>query len=571
MKKIVAIILILSLAFGQTIYASALINDVPNTHWAFTSVRAMVDAGHMTLTGAGDFRPDAPIDKFETSRILARAAGASQTLMNEAYANHGATIAARSSTYSRWNESANREIAFLMSRGIYTEYDLGNFIVRTGDAESLRALSRQEAAVYLVRLMGRGGEAANFSFTPDFSDDARITANFRPYVYFLRSLGVISGEPGNNFNPNGAVSRAAMAVLLQRSLGMSTAVQTGASGASDVTAPVAGGTVVIDSISGNIERVHANINALQLRLSGGEIRIMGLIQQPNIFVDGQRRTIHNLEEGMQIVGITRDGSIIDLQAQSLQAGGNLAASTAQGSEAAVAPPPAAVSGNYRTVQGTVSALPQGAVVIEIRMLNPHGFIITDNETFTVDANTTFRRGTQAVALSDISVNDVISARVSGARALSLELEERERRVNATVIDRRTESVMGTNYFVLEDAQGNTHELVVNDATVLRRAGITGNARFNDIRIGDTIDLIARYSQIIEAYAYGSRGSAEGIISEIHITRNGTSVVLIDSSGEALRYHAIAGAFDVHTLRLNSRVSLRLDSREIEGFIVLPML
>ena len=566
MKKIVAIILILSFIWALPVSAATVINDVPPTHFAHAPVRAMVDAGHMTVTGAGDFRPDAPIDKFETSRILASAAGATPALMDEAYAAHGALIRSRSAGYNRWNGATDREVAFLLSRGVFVESDLGNFIVRTGDAESLRALSRQEAAAYLVRLMGRGDEARNFNYTADFTDDARIGANFRPYVYYLRSLGVISGEPGNNFNPNGAVSRAAMSVLLQRSLGMMSAgVSQAAAGG---TPSPAEGTTVIDSISGVIERVHTNINALQLRLSGGEIRILGMAAVPNIFVDGQRRTIHNLEEGMPVVGITRDGAIIDLQAQSTGESAVTAAPSPQGTGAAGTA--ATANLEYRTVQGTVSALPQGAVVIEVRILNPHGFIITNNETFAVDANTAVTRGGEAVAFSDISVNDVISARVRGGRASRLELEERERRINATVLDRRTEFVTGTNYFVVEDTAGNTHELVVNDATVLTRAGSTGNVRFRDIRIGDTLDLIARYSLILEAYAYGSRGSAEGIISEILITRNGTSVVLIRTGGEAVRYYVIDGAFDVHTLRLNSRVSLRLDSREIEDFVVLPM-
>ena len=556
MKKIVAIALILSFIFSATVFAAPVINDVAVTHWAHSSIRAMVNAGHMTAA-AGEFRPDAPIDKFETSRILASAAGATNALLDAAYAIHGGTVAARAAAYNRWNSASDREVAFLLERGIFTESDLNNFIVRSGDAESLRALSRQEAAVYLVRLMGRGNEARNFNFTPDFVDNSRIQVTFRPYVYYLRSLGVISGEPGNHFNPNGVVTRAAMAVLLERSLGM-VASPVNPPVVSGVTNGVGDGAAVsIDSISGVIERVHTNINALQLRLSSGEIRILGMAAVPNIFIDGQRRTIHNLEEGMPIVGITRDRTIIDLQAQSVN---QRATETL--------PPPPTVNVEDRTVQGTVYALSQNAVTIEIRILNPHGFIITQRETITVNANTTVVKGNAGITFQDISVNDVITARVRGGIAQRLEIEERERHMVVTVLERRTESIMNINYFVVEDRQGNTHELVVNDDTRLRRRGSTGNVRFIDIRIGDTLDLIAEYSRIIEAYAYGTRGAVDGIISEIHITRTGTSIMLIEADGEAVRYHVRAGAFDVHSFRLNSRVRLHLDSREIESFVVL---
>ncbi|MCL2564793.1 MAG: S-layer homology domain-containing protein [Defluviitaleaceae bacterium] len=565
MKKIVAFILILSFAFGSTVFGAAAISDVTVTHWAHSAIRGMVDAGHMT-TIAGEFRPDAPIDKFETSRILASAAGATYALLDAAYETYGSTVAARAATYNRWNANADREIAFLLERGIFTESDLGNFIVRSGDAESLRALSRQEVAVYLVRLMGLGNEARNFSFNPDFTDAGRIQAAFRPYVYYLRSLGVISGEPGNNFNPNGIVTRGAMAVLLERSLGLAAnQANQGTANVSNVTSHGGTGTVSIDSISGVIERVHTNINALQMRLSSGEIRILGMAPVPNIFVDGQRRTIHNLEEGMPIVGITRDGAIIDLQAQS-------AASPAGSNQAATetATPPLPANVEERILQGTVYARGQNTVTVEIRILNPHGFIITQRETLTVNANTAISRGGSNITLQDISVNDVISARIRGNAAHSLDIEERERHMVVTVLDRRTETTLGTNYFIVEDRQGNTHELVVNDDTRLTRQGAAGNVRFRDIRIGDTLDLIAEYSRVVEGFAYGTRGSADGIISEIHITRTGTSIMLIQTGGEVVRYHVIDGAFDVHNLRLNSRVRLHLDSREIEGFVVLPM-
>ena len=191
--------------------------------------------------------------------------------------------------------------------------------------------------------------------------------------------------------------------------------------------------------------------------------------------------------------------------------------------------------------------------------------MTQRETITITTESTLVRSGTPITLSNISPNDAINAVVRGNSAVRLDLFERNRSMNVTVIERRTESVLGTNYFIVEDRYGMLHELVINDATMLRRIGSVGEVEFGDIRIGDTMDLMAEYSLIIEAYAYGSRGSAEGTISEILIGQTGTSVVLVDARGQTQRFHVRERAFDIHSMRVGQRVNLRLDSSEIESF------
>lgn len=553
MKKIIAIALILSFLSNWTLLAAPAITDVATGHWAHGAIRAVVNAGHMGVNAAGEFRPDAPIDKFETSRILASVLGQTPALLDQAHTTHRAVIEARAAQYTRWNNASNREIAFLISRGVYTESDLGNFIVRTGDVENLRALSRQEVAVYLVRLMGRGEAARASNFPHDFADNARINAAFRPYVYYLRNLGVIAGEPGNNFNPNGMVTRTTLAVLLNRVDDIM-----GQSGSPSV--PPQQPPAAMDSISGSIEQIHVHINTLQIRLTSGEMRIIPLASTANIFVDGLQRGISDLREGMHIVAITQSNAITSLQAQT--------AASAPGTPNPPPQQPPQTFVEYRQIKGTVYAINQSTITVEMRILDPHGFITTQRENIVINNQTTLLRSGTAVTISNISLNDVVHVVSRNGVATRFELFERDRHMHVTVVDRRTESVLGTNYFVVEDRQGVRHELVVGENSRLRRQGATGNVRFRDIRIGDTLDLIAEYSLIVEAYAYGSRGSAEGVISEITISRAGSSVVIVESNGRAMRYHVRDGAFDIHAMRLNSRVHLWLDSLEIEGFTVL---
>jgi len=560
MKKIIAIALIMSFLFSQPLFAAPAIADVDSGHWAYDSIRNIVNAGHMSANASDEFRPNAPIDKFETSRILASMAGATPTLLDLAYENHSATIAVRSAQYTRWNDSSNREVAFLLERGIFIESDLGNFIVRTGDVENLRALSRQEVAVYLVRLMERGSAARAANLPQDFADNSRINSASRPYVYYLRSLGIIAGEPNNNFNPNGIVTRTTLAVLLDR---VSQAVNLPAPPPqqqpeqqpvqpAQPAPPPTPTPVNVSAISGNIEQVNVSTNSLQIRQMDGDVRIIALGDGANIFVNGERQTISNLLPSMSLIGVITGGFISDLHAHSVVA--------------APAPPPA-VSAllEERQIIGTVREVGQGSISVDVRILNPQGFVVTQRETITITQESTLVRSATPITISNISPNDAINAVVRGNTAVRIDLFERSRSMNVTVVERRTESVLGTNYFIAQDRNGMLHELVINDATMLRRIGSIGEVQFRDIRIGDSLDLIAEYSLIIEAYAYGSRGNAEGTISEILIGQTGTSVVLVDSRGQTQRYHVRENAFDIHTMRVGQRVNLRLDSLEIESF------
>ncbi|HAQ41564.1 MAG TPA: hypothetical protein DCM73_12550 [Clostridiales bacterium] len=45
-------------------------------------------------------------------------------------------------------------------------------------------------------------------------------------------------------------------------------------------------------------------------------------------------------------------------------------------------------------------------------------------------------------------------------------------------------------------------------------------------------------------------------------------MLMDDTGKTEKYYVIEGAFDVYTLRVNSRVRLKLDSKEVEAVSIL---
>ena len=594
-KKFLAISLILSMMQTNVILAASKYSDVAQNHWAYSSIVSIAEKGYMVGNISGEYKPDSPLDKFETSKILAMVAGykysgitaEESTAYAGAYNNYKPILDIYKATYAKWSSNTDKEISYLLKSGVYDTNDLDLFVLKSGEKENLRALSRQEAAAYLVRLMGRKAQALAYTQYSVFADDAKISPDYKPYVYYLRSLGIISGESNNNFNPNGAVTRAAFAVMLDKTIQLGINVESIVQPAASSTAATTSSqtntaatqntsSTHIDTIYGTIEKVHTSLNALQIKYVSGEIKIHKLDDSVGIAVNEQIKTINDLQEGMTVSVLLKNGVAFEVRAQSVNTTQSASSQTTASSQTATttAQTPTTTQPviiEYRTLRGTITDVKiesdSKTVTIEVRIINPLGGIIVERETFKVENDCKIARNSKAIDLHTVNVNDVVKATVYAGKAYELELEEKNRRMNVVVIDKKTEPTLGTNFYVVEDEKGEVYDLVVSDTSDLIRKGI-GKVNFNGIRIGDHLDLTAEYAVIKEAYAYGEQGYTEGVISEISLAKNNSYIMLIDAENKAVKYHIINGAFDIYSLRLNSKVRLRLDSKEVESVSIL---
>lgn len=81
-----------------------------------------------------------------------------------------------------------------------------------------RTPTRAEAAVMLVRLLGKEAEAKTLTYTAPFTD---LKGWEKPYVQYLYSNGLASGTSRTTFNPTGKCTAQMYAVFLLRALGYS--------------------------------------------------------------------------------------------------------------------------------------------------------------------------------------------------------------------------------------------------------------------------------------------------------------------------------------------------------------
>ena len=257
-KRAVAAGMILSL-YSSSVFAMNF-KDVPQIFWAYQYINDVAEKGFITADAAGYFKPNDNINKFDTAKILAKVAGYKYTdltdddksFYNDAYDKYKSLLTSYAKKYTKWSSISDREIAFLLQKNIFTESDLDKFIVKEGKTEKLRALSKEEAAMYLTKLLG-DLVVPNQMYGFTFADDSSIAADYKPYVYCLYKSGIITGDDKNKFSPKTAVTKTTLSVMLSKTLKFieDNKVQK------------------VDTISGTIDKVYSGIGAVQIISESG--------------------------------------------------------------------------------------------------------------------------------------------------------------------------------------------------------------------------------------------------------------------------------------------------------------
>ncbi len=575
-KKAVALAAACVLCMNGTAFAAPNFKDVPSTHWAYSAISAVSDRGLMVGDPSGNFNPNNLIDKFDTMRILARAAGYNYTnptdaelnYYNRAYDKNKAVLASYNQAFTKWNSSADRETAFLIEKQVVTLDDLNQFVIKDANQnEKLRALSREEAVVFLVRLLGKEAEARAQTYAlPPFNDQAGIAPDHLPLVRYMQSKGVVAGDDKGNFNPNGAVTRAAMALMLDKTLALA-----GNATTTITPLPSNGGVATVAGLSGTFDKYYPQLDAVQLVLPDGKKKIYRLSSHAVIYVDSYLKTAQDLQEGMPLTALAvNDDEIQEIKATSITQGIPVSPSTtpSYGSTGSSVPqtPQSGVSLQNYYVEGTVVSFNslQKTISVQVKMLSPKGEIIAETQTFPLSADCQMTRGGTALNGGDVLPGEVVRVDYSGGVAFKITLEEKERTfTGATLAEKRYITATQTPVLVLQESTGKKYDLRITGDTRINRRGTDGVA-WTELRIGDTIDAKAEYDRLVSVTASGTYTTVEGIVSEVRFSQYSSTIVLQDQATGLLQEYGLA-ASNMYELRLGSWVRLNLDSKEAVSF------
>ncbi|MCL2499214.1 MAG: S-layer homology domain-containing protein [Defluviitaleaceae bacterium] len=524
--------------------------DVPATHFAFNAINWIShpdNGGIMVGDAAGNFHPNQTLNKFEAARVYAMAAGyrpASHTVaadlraeINRSFEQWRPFLDSMAAQHPQWSRIADREIAFLLYRNVLTTADVEKFIGTR--------LTNQEAVAWMVRLIGRQAHAAAIviPFSNPFNDDALIAQEYIRYVYYARQAGYIAGGGGNMFNPTNEFTRAQVAVLFYNVLGDGNIV------------PPPGSTTPSSTVSGTVEMVYRNTQVFISSPLGPQN--YHITQDATIIVDNVQRSAAFIRVGMSINAVLNaQGEIISLVARTVAAETN---------QPQPQPSPGPVTTPITLVENegfVISTLANPATItIRTQWVRITGQIVNEERTFTFAPNAKITRGGVTVPLSDAQQNDIAFFRFNGTVIYELELEDREREVSGTLLERRSVDTQGNQVIIIETLTGELYELRVTAVTLISR-GNRLNVTLADLRIGDAVTATLESGTMTKLHAVGQQTIVQGRLTEIRINQHLSQITVLKETGHSHVYTIMPGMYDIYSLRIGMDIRIFLDSWEV---------
>ncbi len=210
MKKFLLLFVCLILILESISVFAATFPDVQN-HWAEKEIDALTNRKIITGYDNGNFGPEDSIKRVDALLLAARIIGAADVersayldISNEKY-------------YSELKDLGfdgyEKTLSFLIYNDLYTVKEIKDFLSNSKGSEPLK---RIEAAEMLAKISGKADELKNTSVRLNFNDAEEIPAEKAIYVSYCQQQGLMKGMDNNNFNPDGNVTRAQIAVMLYR-------------------------------------------------------------------------------------------------------------------------------------------------------------------------------------------------------------------------------------------------------------------------------------------------------------------------------------------------------------------
>lgn len=215
MKKFVAVLLMLMLAFGSVSYAITF-KDVAASFWGYAFINEVAEKGIVTGYSDGTFQPDASISKYASVVMIYRALKVSNLIPTTSLAAYRTKHAVSLTTYEvpDWTDLRDA-VAYFLEVGVLSTADLKNFT----DLGKLQNASRQDVSIFLGRALNLHLKVATTQINSlSFKDAALISNAATPYVSILNSKQIVTGDTAGYFKPHDPVTRAQMAKMISLSL-----------------------------------------------------------------------------------------------------------------------------------------------------------------------------------------------------------------------------------------------------------------------------------------------------------------------------------------------------------------
>lgn len=510
MKKAVALFTALTLMLTCCVFASAAgFSDLSgsNWDWARDTVNELAEQGIVKGYSDGTYQPNNSVTRQEAFTLFARIVGVNDDVNKDA-------VAAAQDMYSgvaaKYNTYATKELCYMLYRGIFKEADLDTYL---GESTKNLELKRHEAAVLITKVMGGESEIKNtVVYVFDYTDADEIPNESKGYVDFVKKKGIMQGMEDNKFSPNTSVTRAQVAIMLKKTM--------------DVTS--------LSHTSGTISNV--NSAAKTFALNG---KVYTATDRTGINRDGKHVSFDALQDGDEVI-VTVDYQ--GLWAVDAQKGEAQPTQTVTG----------VFTGSLTDTRGTfVKVYDRAAGTSSLKEYQLSGSV-----TYTYSGKT--------ATLSGFSQDDLVTLTLTNGLVTAMAGEPKYTNITSAVVEKIVLDPAPALRISHADAlyDGKTYE--VDNSVYVQKNNKTSSLRY--ILPGDTVTLKLEYGTIISIDAKSQTSVNEGTIEEITIGNSASSIKLnVDGT---IKSYAIVrdteivvdnNAATLYDLRLGYVVTVNIES------------
>ena len=514
-KRGISLLVALVMILSVSISAMALtFTDVEENFWAKTEIETLSNVGVISGYPDGTFKPNADITKEESVALFAKALGYNEETNEEIVSFANEKYASLLENYTSY---AVNQSAYLLYKGVLAENDMVNYMATANKSQPLK---RYEAATMIAKALGAD---AWLSTNPDFellyADAADIPEAAKAYVYYAGEKGIMKGMDETTFSPNSSVTRAQVATMIFRILDAMNFTYT----------------------KGVVAKVDDVLNTLTMKTTDGDTLSYNISKEIPVRINGELSKVTLLEEGLEVVMTKTETGIFAIDAIKVI-------------------PDETIIGSYKGKMTETNSTTVKIADLETGVVTSYKLAVAAAITYKGEAG----------SLSSYVINDYVKAEIKNGEIAVIDAEPKTAVVEKLIVDAIEFTPDVTLKLRTKNDEIVSYE-VKSGASLKRNNKV---AKFDDLAIGDTVDLTLEYGIVASVFAIGTDKRVTGTVEEITISKN-TSYIIVNANNKTTKYALSRDAqikldgkeASIYDIRLGAEVSFEASSNTIKSLTV----
>ena len=462
LSVVMSLVIIMSLPFAASAKTFSDVSETSHS-WAIEAIQNMADIGVINGYSDGTFKPNNVVTKLEslllTARILGSGKEENADLLEAAMKKFGETVDSYNLSFGE------EEICFLLIKGIIDEDELADYI---GKENASAGMKRYEIAVLLTKALDAEDEVSkNLITSLEFADTEDIPAYAKKYVEYICTNGIMNGVGDNKFSPNTSVTRAQIAVLM------------------DKLSKITG----YSYLSGKVSEVSYDTKVLKLKTDGEALRYV-VTEDVLLRLEGADVTLKDISAGHEAFITIKDDELyaVDFVTPLVE----------------------------KEVKGVLTGKVTGAnnsvsfYVIGEDDPDPDTSV---KESYPLSDNVVVTYNDEPAAVNDLSVGLYLDVSIKEGKIVMLKAYPKSKTITGVVSATEITPVPKL-YILLDDVEEG---YVLDKEVETTRNGKAAN--ISTVVAGDNITATVVYNRITKVIATSKTKQANGVITEVIISAN----------------------------------------------------